>query len=233
MHLFHCPDLITDMVQLPEEEAHHAASVLRLKVGDIIGLLDGKGQRADAFIVEITKRGVLANIQARVQHPAERQARIHMAVAPTKQMDRYEWFVEKAVEIGVDRITPLMTDRTERSRLRIDRLERVAISAMKQSQRTWLPRIDETTTLKDLLEEELPVQRFFGWCEGKHAPLMTAYVPSEHVVLLIGPEGDFTGEEAEMLRNQRFLAVGLGNARLRTETAALAACTWMSLAQQR
>jgi 16S rRNA (uracil1498-N3)-methyltransferase len=115
MHLFHCPDLTTDMVQLPEEEAHHAASVLRLKVGENIGLLDGKGQRAEASIVEITKRGVLAHIHARVLHPAERVARIHLAVAPTKQMDRYEWFVEKAVEIGVDRITPLMTERTERT----------------------------------------------------------------------------------------------------------------------
>jgi 16S rRNA (uracil1498-N3)-methyltransferase len=233
MHLFHCPDLTTDMVQLPEEEAHHAASVLRLKVGENIGLLDGKGQRAEASIVEITKRGVLAHIHARVLHPAERVARIHLAVAPTKQMDRYEWFVEKAVEIGVDRITPLMTERTERTRLRIDRLERVAVSAMKQSQRSWLPRIDEPTTLKDLLQEELPDQRSFGWCEGQHAPLMTAYAPSEHVVLLIGPEGDFTGEEAELLRKQGFRAVGLGGARLRTETAALAACMWMSLAQQR
>ena len=233
MHLFHCPDLSTDMVQLPEEEAHHAASVLRLTAGTMIGLLNGKGQRAEASIVEITKRGVLANIHARMQQAAERQARIHLAVAPTKQMDRYEWFVEKAVEIGVDRITPLMTDRTERSRLRIDRLERVAISAMKQSQRSWLPKIDEPTMLKDLLNEELPRQRFFGWCEGQHAPMMTVYAASEHAVLLIGPEGDFTSDEAEILRKQGFRAVALGEARLRTETAALAACTWMSLAQQR
>jgi len=233
MHLFHCPDLITDMVQLPEEEAHHASSVLRLKVGELIGLLDGKGQRAEASIEEITKRGVLANILARVQHPAERQARIHLAVAPTKQMDRYEWFVEKAVEIGVDRITPLMTERTERSRLRVDRLERVAVSAMKQSQRSWLPKIDATTTLKDLLKEELPVQRFFGWCEGQHTPLMTSYSSSDPVVLFIGPEGDLTSEEAALLRKNGSRAVALGHARLRTETAALAACAWMSLAQQR
>lgn len=233
MHLFHCPDLVTDMVQLPEEEAHHAASVLRLKVGAGIGLLDGKGQRAEASVVEITKRGVLANILSRVQHPAERTARIHLAVAPTKQMDRYEWFVEKAVEIGVDRITPLMTERTERSRLRVDRLERVAIAAMKQSQRSWLPQFDEPTMLKDLLGVELPTQRFFGWCEGVHAPMMACYSTSENVVLFVGPEGDFTVEEADLLRGKGARAVRLGKARLRTETAALAACTWMSLAQQR
>lgn len=233
MHLFHCPDLRTDMVQLPEEEAHHAASVLRLKPGDAIGLLDGQGQRAEASIVEVTKRGVLASIQTRVRHAAERQAQIHLAVAPTKQMDRYEWFVEKAVEIGVDRITPLITDRTERGKMRIDRLQRVAISAMKQSQRVWLPRIDELTTLKQLLVEELPKQRFFGWCEGEHASLTQRYDATADVLVLIGPEGDFTPEEADTLRTNTFQAVSIGTARLRTETAALTACTWMSLAQQR
>ena len=147
-------------------------------------------------------------------------------------MDRYEWFVEKAVEIGVDRITPLITNRSERSKMRVDRLHRVAVSAMKQSQRTWLPQIDEPIKLDEFLSTELPQQRFFGWCEGERTSLMQAYEPTSEVLLLIGPEGDFTSEEADQLRKEGSCAVSLGEARLRTETAALAACTWMSLAQQ-
>ena len=233
MHLFHCPDLIADLIELPEDEAHHAVSVLRLKIGDRIGLLDGKGVSARADLIEVGKRRVVAEVMERTQHAPERIARIHLAVAPTKQIDRYEWFVEKAVEIGVDKITPLVTTRSERSKLRVDRLQRVSVSAMKQSQRTWLPVVDEPIKLNELLVTTLPTQRLFGWCEGERTSLMNAYVPSNDVLLLIGPEGDFTSEEADHLRKEGFRAVSLGEARLRTETAALAACTWMSLAQQR
>ncbi len=233
MHLFHTPQLDTATVTLPDEEAHHAAHVLRLRVGDRIGLLDGKGVSATAELITVSKREVLAQVVEHTEHPRERAAHIHLAVAPTKHSDRYEWFVEKAVEIGVDRITPLLTARTERTKLRTDRLERVAISAMKQSKRTWLPRIDAPMDLDALLKDELAAQRLFGWCEGEQAPLMAAYAPSTDALVLIGPEGDFTTDEATLLRAQGFTAVGLGAARLRTETAALAACTWMSLAQQR
>lgn len=233
MHLFHSPDLIADLIELPEEEAHHAIAVLRLTSGMRIGLLDGRGTRAIATIELITKRHCSARIVERYEAGPERTAHIHLAVAPTKQMDRFEWFVEKAVEIGVDRITPIATERTERGKLRIDRLQRVAISAMKQSQRLWLPRIDALTEMSDLLAEPLPAQRLFGWCEGEHRSLMEAYRPNDDVLVLIGPEGDFSPEEASKFRTAGFQAINLGAARLRTETAALAACTWMSLAQQR
>jgi 16S rRNA (uracil1498-N3)-methyltransferase len=233
MHLFHCADLLGTSADLPEEEAHHATAVLRLTVGTRIGLLDGAGMKATGEIESTSKRGCTVRILERVMVPAERVARIHLAVAPTKQMDRYEWFVEKAVELGVDRITPLATERTERDKLRIERLERVAISAMKQSQRAWLPRIDELTTLDQLLSEDLPQQRLFGWCEGEHTSLMERYHPAQHVLVMIGPEGDFTPEEADALLTNGFRSVSIGVARLRTETAALTACTWMSLAQQR
>lgn len=232
MNLFYTPTLEAELVELPTEEAHHAAHVLRMQVGDRIGLLDGQGTRAEAELVEVTKKRVVARITARVHSPAERSARIHIAVAPTKQSERIEWFVEKAVELGVDRITPLLTARGERTRLRTDRLQRVAISAMKQSQRSWLPQIDEATPLSKLLLQELPRQRYFGWCDGVHDPLMKAYEPTSDALVLIGPEGDFSAEEAGQLRAEGFTAVSIGNARLRTETAALAVCAWMSLAQQ-
>lgn len=230
MHLFHCPALGPSMAELPEEEAHHALHVLRLTTGEVIGLLDGKGGFAEAEILATGKKSCSMRVLGTEQSPRERSSRIHLAVAPTKQMERFEWFLEKATEIGVDRITPLMTRRTERSKLRHDRLERVLIGAMKQSQRRWLPQLDGLTDLADLVKEAVP-QRLFGWCEGEHHELATTYQPGQDALLLIGPEGDFTADEAGLLTANGFKAVGLGNARLRTETAAVAACTWMNFAQ--
>ncbi len=233
MHLFHCPALDGELIELPEEEAHHAVSVLRSRAGDTVGLLDGKGTWVKAVLEDVSKRGCNARVVERVVHPQERAARIHMAVAPTKQMERLEWFVEKAVEVGVDRITPILTTRTERNKLRVDRLQRVAVAAMKQSQRFWLPQVDDPIPLDALLAQPLAAQRFFGWCEGQHTPFMTAYTPISDALVIIGPEGDLTVDEATLLRSHACTAVTIGHARLRTETAALAACTWMSLAQQR
>lgn len=230
MHLFHCPDLDGAEVELPPEEAHHAVHVLRLAVGISIGLLDGKGGFAEAELAQVGKRGCTARIITRTQNPPERMARIHLAVAPTKQIDRFEWFLEKATEVGVDRITPILTQRTERDKLRTDRLEKVLVGAMKQSQRRWLPQLDELTKLADL--ETGATRKFFGWCEGEHDPFTSLYDPHQCTLVVIGPEGDFTPEEAEALQAQGFRAVSLGQARLRTETAALAACTWMSFGQQ-
>ncbi len=230
-HRFHCPSSEGELVPLPEEEAAHALRVLRLRDGDSIILVDGKGNTAEARLVIQGRQECLAQVVVRRSHEKERQARIHLAVAPTKQIDRFEWMLEKCTEIGVDRITPLMTQRTERAHLRHDRLNKVLISAMKQSQRAWLPVLDGPTELKTLITGPLPEQRFFGWCEGERAMLTSAYRPNADVLLLIGPEGDFTAQESAELRAAAFQAVSLGEARLRSETAAVAACTWMNFAQ--
>lgn len=229
MHLFYCPSLLADTVELPEEEAHHAAHVLRLRAGDRIGLLDGRGTRADAQVLEVSKRGCSATVLHRTVTAVDPAAGIQLAVAPTKQMERYEWFLEKATEIGVGRITPLLTARTERTRLRADRMERVLVSAMKQSQRTWLPVLDAPMTVEQLAGRTVE-QRFFGWCEGEREEFTTAYDRTRKALVVIGPEGDLTPEEARLFRANGFRAVGLGEARLRTETAAVTACAWMSLA---
>jgi len=231
MHLFHCPDLSQLVAELPAEEAHHAVNVLRLSVGDPIGLLDGNGGFAEAEIEEATKCRCLARIARKDSVGPERTAHIHIAVAPTKQMERFEWFLEKATEIGVDSITPVLTHRTERSKLRHDRMEKVLVGAMKQSQRKWLPQLDDLIKLKDL-DSTTTHQKFFGWCDGDHADLTSAYDPEQDALIVIGPEGDFTPEEAEWLIANGFQAVSLGKSRLRTETAAIAACTWMSFAQR-
>ncbi|HMU13545.1 MAG: 16S rRNA (uracil(1498)-N(3))-methyltransferase [Bacteroidetes bacterium] len=230
--LFYCPGTLYGILHLPEEEAHHARSVLRLSPGARIGLLDGKGTVAEAVISTMDKRQLQVAITSTSLRPRERKARIHLAVGLTKQMERFEWMLEKSTEIGVDRITPLITDRTERTRLRKDRLERILVGAMKQSQRAWLPVLDEMMTINDLVDQGIPVQRLFGWCEGRPSALATCYRPGEDAVLLIGPEGDFTPEEATMLTTHGFGAVSLGKARLRTETAAISSCAYMNLAQQ-
>lgn len=232
MHRFHCTGLHAPEVHLPEEEAAHALRVLRLRDGDAVELVDGAGVEADGVLRLAGKHEVRVVIGSRRRHPAPRTT-VHLAVAPTKQAERFEWFVEKAVEVGMERITPLSTARTERGHLRIDRLHRVAVSAMKQSRRAWLPVIDPLTPLHDLLTQPLPAQRFVAHAFGDPEPLMNAFDPAQDALALVGPEGDWTDEELGLLLNAGFRTVGLGAARLRTETAALAACTWMSLARQR
>ena len=232
MHSFHLPDLSAPVVELPPEESGHALRVLRLKEGERILLVDGKGTTAVGLLKIEGKHSARVGIIERTVHPVERTSGIHLAVAPTKQIDRYEWMLEKCTEIGVDRITPLMTSRTERTHLRTDRLRKILVGAMKQSQRAWLPELDEPVTIEDFLGQPLPDQRFFGWCEGEHELLTSAYRTNAAALLFIGPEGDFTQEEARSLLTQRFKPVSLGKARLRTETAAIVACTWMNSAQQ-
>lgn len=227
MHRFLCPELNTSVVELPADEAHHAVHVLRLRTGDRIALVDGKGSYAEADLTHADKRGCTAELISRRHHnnPA---AGIHIAVAPTKSIDRFEWFLEKATELGVERITPLITQRTERGHLRHDRLLKVLVSAMKQSQRSWLPQLDPATELKALLPALAP-QCYFGWCEGEHADFAGRYDATRPVSILIGPEGDLSAEEAELLRTHGAEAVALGSARLRTETAAVAALAWTAL----
>lgn len=230
-HWFHCSDLASTRVPLPEEEATHAVRVLRLRDGDEITLVDGKGTLARARLVIAGKHAVDAEILSRRTLERERRATIHLAVAPTKQMERFEWMLEKCTEIGVDRITPLATERTERSRLRHDRLEKIILGAMKQSQRAWLPRLDALMDINALISGTIPLARCFGWCEGEHASFTTVYNGAHDTLMVIGPEGDLTGSESDHLRQNGFQAVSLGEARLRTETAAVAACTWMNFAQ--
>ena len=207
-----------------EEEGRHLVGVLRKKTGEILHLTDGKGFFYEAELADAGKRQVLARIVSKTAAPAFRPGRLHIAIAPTKQMDRLEWFLEKATEIGIDEITPLLCKRSERDSLRLDRLEKILVSAMKQSLRAWLPKLNEPTRFQDFVKKSTEAQKRLAWCADEPLPhLKNTLAPDQNTVVAIGPEGDFTPEEVQLALANGFQGVSLGKARLRTETAGLLA----------
>ena len=232
MWLFYTPDIQDDM-QLPEEEAGHCLRVLRMKEGDRIRLTDGKGAFYDAVISAVSGKRCMVHIENRqIQQPLW-NGYLHVAVAPTKLMDRNEWFVEKAVEIGVDEITFLKTDHSERDVVKLERIEKIAVSAMKQSQKAKLPVLNGMTPLRALIEKGFDGDKFIAHCEPGSKVLLQDVVKSGHnSLVLIGPEGDFSPAEIEMALKAGFRPISLGPSRLRTETAALVAVHIMNLAGQ-
>lgn len=207
--------------QLSEEESKHIVRVLRSQVGDRIGILDGNGH---LFTCEITdahpKRCLLKIVETDYKSPSESE--VHIAVAPTKQMERIEWFVEKAVEIGVTKITLLDCKNGERARIKTDRLIKKAVSAMKQSQRRYLPEIVELTSFSDFLNEH--TSGLIAHCYEDDKNEFADVFKSIACPILIGPEGDFSDEEVTQAIAQGYRPITLGANRLRTETAALYAC---------
>ncbi|MEO1437130.1 MAG: 16S rRNA (uracil(1498)-N(3))-methyltransferase, partial [Bacteroidota bacterium] len=198
---------------------------LRKQVGDPIDLVDGNGNFLKGLLVEAHKKHCTVEIQERILQ-INRSYRLHMAVAPTKNIDRFEWFLEKAMEIGVDRITPIQCMRSERKRIRHDRLERILISAMKQSLQAHLPVLDELTDFKTFLTAQTTRLKYLAHCdEGERTLLQEAYQAHQDLTILIGPEGDFHPEEIDLAKAAGYQALSLGNTRLRTETAAIVACT--------
>lgn len=232
MHRFFVDDdLNGPLIQLPHEETIHAVQVLRITSGNEVVIVNGKGVVVVAQVEKISRKKCTLRTIRRLDETNKRSARIHIAIAPTKSIDRYEWFLEKATEIGVDRITPLITQNSERRKVRHDRSLKVLIAAMKQSKRSWLPELDELVSLKEFLAMDLPESKAFGWFSGEHRSIMDWYSLQDSLVI-IGPEGDFTVEEAELMQESECQPVSIGGMRLRTETAGVAACTWLSLRQQ-
>ena len=233
-----------DAGELPSEETQHAVRVLRLGAGDELVLVDGRGILYDAVVTEVTNHRCRFNIlRSHVQDP-EWHGHIHLAIAPTKNMDRVEWFVEKATEIGVDRISLLNSQFAERSVVKTERLERVAVAAMKQSHKAWKPVIDEMETFKSFIRRpDLPAQRFIAHCydmadvtagDSSSEKLFLGDVlrRNEDALVMIGPEGDFSVDEVRAAEVASFRSISLGTSRLRTETAALVAVHLMRLANR-
>jgi len=208
---------------LAEDESKHAVRVLRLGLGDTVALLDGRGGRYKAAVADANPK----RCQLRVIHHETVLPRpyfTHLAVAPTKNLDRMEWFVEKAVEIGVERISFLRCARSERRELKLDRLEKIAISALKQSGQAWLPQLDEMMDYAAFVSEATPETTFIAHLEaGERTALAQIAARGPGCCVLIGPEGDFTPAEIALALGRSIRPVTLGASRLRTETAALAA----------
>jgi 16S rRNA (uracil1498-N3)-methyltransferase len=206
------------------EESWHCAKVLRMKAGENITVADGKGSHYTCKILFVNQKSTQLEILSLVtQRPAN--YRVHIAVAPVKNTSRFEWFLEKATEIGIDVITPLICHHSEKVTVRTDRLNKIITSAMKQSLGFFHPTLNEPVALKDLLNNCQATGKYFGWCGSGDEPLLSGVCQTEtDVTVLIGPEGDFSPEEAMLAKNAGFISISLGEKRLRTETAALAAC---------
>ena len=240
MQLFYCKDITPNaFCTLDAEESRHAVRVLRLREGDELNVTDGRGNLYTCRIVTANDRACVVECVSNSSNQAIKQSNIHLAVAPTKNPSRMEWLVEKAVEIGVGEITLLNCDHSERSFLKTDRLEKLAISAMKQSLHTLLPEIHPAVNLKEWLNSQFSILnsqlKFIAHCEADkpRTPLATALQPGHDVVVLIGPEGDFSEGEIALALDCGFQPVSLGPSRLRTETAALYAVTAFNLINDR
>lgn len=231
--LFFCPGIETGTVELPEEEARHCIQVLRHQVGDILTVMDGRGGFFEARIVEVSKRKCVVEMLPASRREEKRSFFLQIAIAPTKSMDRFEWFIEKSVEIGIDAITPLLTMQSERRKIRHDRLEKVALAAAKQSLKPYLPRIEEMTSFGTFLQSIDPlISRYIACVSADPLPhLKDVCEPGQSMVVMIGPEGDFTPEEILAAREAGFQPVSLGKSRLRTETAGVVSCTIANLCQ--
>ncbi len=223
MYLFYVPDIAQGNV-LPPEESQHCVKVLRLDVGDKILLTDGVGGIYEAQITFTHQKRCEFEVVSKQEAVDKRPYRLHVAIAPTKNIDRLEWMIEKCTEIGIDEITPLLCRYSERKVVKVERLQKVMVSAAKQSLKAYMPKLNELTTFADLVKGAKEEQRFIAHCYKDEKKLLQHVLePKKDVLVLIGPEGDFSEKEVEMAMGAGFVPVSLGNSRLRTETAGVVA----------
>lgn len=233
---FYVPNA-TEHNELPTDEAIHAIRVLRLKIGDDIFLIDGKGSFYEAVVTLANSKHCLYKITQTLVQNKTWKGHIHLAIAPTKDISRIEWLVEKATEIGFDEISFLNCQFSERKNLRIDRIERIVISAMKQSRKAWKPIVNNMLSFEYFMQKEVTGQKFICHCynEIEKTDFFSNINNSglfEDITVLIGPEGDFSINEVHQALQQQYKSTTLGNSRLRTETAGLAAVLMANLANR-
>lgn len=239
MQLFYSKDIAHGGIcTLDAEESRHAVRVLRLRAGDTLNVTDGQGHLYRCRVLQADDRACAVEPEEALPTSPSPLPALHLAVAPTKNPSRMEWLVEKAVEVGVGEVTLLECDHSERTFLKTERLERIALSAMKQSLHVILPEIHPAVLLRDWLSSfrfANPTQKFIAHCEAgqPRTPLGAALQGGRDAVVLIGPEGDFSAEEIALAQEQGFQPVSLGPSRLRTETAALYVCCAFNLVNDR
>lgn len=230
MQLFFTPDITGTQYTLNETESKHAIRVLRLSIDDQIQLVDGKGNFFEAKIIDAHPKRCTIEVIAKKTAFNQRNHYLHIAVAPTKNIDRFEWFLEKATEIGIDEITPILCEHSERKVIKNERLEKVIVSAMKQSIKAYLPKLNPLTPLQTLISSATEKSKFIAHCyEQDKRELKNELKNSDSHLILIGPEGDFSPEEVKLAMENLYTPVSLGQSRLRTETAAVVACHTVNL----
>ena len=237
MRFFYVPDA-GQQQELPATEAMHALRVLRLKSGDEMFLMDGVGNYYRAQVTIAATHNCYYDIIECLPQAPQWQGHIHLAIAPTKMLDRIEWLIEKATEVGVDEISFFHSKFSERKLLKTARLEKIAIAAIKQSHKAWKPVIHEIVSFKDFIASPVKGRKFIAHCYEEiprtslFAELQSHVDVAEPVTVMIGPEGDFSIDEVQMAIKAGYQSVHLGNSRLRTETAGLMAVTMMQLSKE-
>jgi 16S rRNA (uracil1498-N3)-methyltransferase len=227
MQLFYTPDITpkTSQYFLSEEESKHAIKVLRMAVGEKLQLIDGKGGLYEAEITDAHPKRTILKINSVITEYCKRNHYLHIAIAPTKNMERLEWFLEKATEIGIDEISLIICQRSERKEAKIERLDKIITSAIKQSLKAYHPVLNESVSFSNFMAKSFDGQKFIAHCmPGNKANLKDVIEPKGCYVILIGPEGDFAPVEVDEAQAKGYKAITLGESRLRTETAALEAC---------
>ena len=234
MHLFFSKEISYPDFTFNPEESRHIAKVLRLRRGDKVSITDGAGNLYSGIISDDDSRRCVVDLEETPISTEKSKFNLHIAVAPTKNLARIEWFVEKATESGISEITPMLCQHSERVHFKSERLERIAIAAIKQSQQMWLPKINELTAFSQIVKNTRPGEGFIAYVDenAKLSLLKSVYKKCANVTVLIGPEGDFSKAEIAAAIQAGFVPISLGKNRLRTETAALVACLTINFINQ-
>lgn len=226
MQLFYNTEIdeSTESFSFDKEESRHIIKVLRKKDSDILHVTNGLGLLFETQITLASDNKCIVKVLS-IKKTDEPKFRLHLAVAPTKMNDRFEWFLEKATEIGIQEITPIICDRSERKVINLERFEKIILSAMKQSNETYLPKLNEAISFKEFIKQKNEGLQLIAHCEETDKKsLKDILKPNQSVTMLIGPEGDFSEKEIALALENNYQPVTLGNTRLRTETAAIVAC---------
>lgn len=220
-------------ISFPEEESKHIVKVLRMREGDVFCVTNGKGSLFDAELIDAHPKRAMANLSNQREGYDNRNFKLVIAIAPTKLNERTEWFLEKATEIGIDEVKLFASYHSERRVANIERFRKIVIAAMKQSVKSNMPVIDEMQSFEKLVKQDFDGQKFIAWIDDNvKEQLCDMYDKGANALVLIGPEGDFSKEEVELAKDNGFVPVSLGEARLRTETAAVVACHTIQLINQ-
>ncbi|MEO5569570.1 MAG: 16S rRNA (uracil(1498)-N(3))-methyltransferase [Bacteroidia bacterium] len=229
MQLYFCAGINSEFFFLNEEESRHCISVLRHKKGDIIHIVDGAGGFYKAEIINDDKKNCEVKVIEKQTEYGRRNYQLHIAIAPTKNIERFEWFLEKATEIGIDEITPVICEHSERKEVKPERLNKVLVAAMKQSLKAYLPKLNPAIKFQDFISQKNSLQKFLCSCDvEKNNSLKQFYTKDSDVLFLVGPEGDFSKQEITFAEANGYKTISLGESRLRTETTGAHVCSLIS-----